>query len=1327
MTASMKNKHLPYHLLLVLLLIIAYPAYSEDTYVSKQLSNINGLNNNSVNCIIEDSEHTIWIGTWDGLNAYNGRSFISFRYSRVDPNTLSNNVIRQIIESGEYLWIATDNGINKLNKQTRTVTRYYLGNKIPQQERSYILAQTPDGDIYCFVKGRGLFLYHADKDEYIPQTLNAASSAEFTDFLIDKSGHVIFLTNTGHIKAASHINKLIKGSSSLNELPLEKVSRILLSEEHLIALTPQTVSIFDKELKTISTINLQTDKEAACAILENQKLYVGFIGGGCICYDSLNGKYQQLTNIPQQASVLCLYNGSQQIRWVGTDGQGIIQLYPYEVLFSTVKTDNPVRCFTEDESQRILVGTKGSGIKLFDKQNRKFHSFLDETHGLKSMSVYALKKNHNNDIFIGSEGKGIDILYAGEKKVEPLYIPQQYPAFQSVYSICFTHHDSLLWVGTSGYGLIKINLTKERGKYKVSGFKQYTSEVADIPLNNDIVYTISDDTSGDYVWFGTRGGGLNRIDLSNNKIESLEEFYTSVQLTNNDVLCLCSNPDGLWIGTSYGLNRLQWKGKVLMEQYAEQLINKTIHGILKDPKGNIWASTNQGIFQLDVATGNITDYTFNDGLHNDEFADGSYFCDSKNTLFFGGANGFTYFNPENIHLRTFNPTIVLDELKIFNVNENIPSRIKNGILKLNYDERSFVLKFLTKDFIKNENCEYAYRFSNISSDWIFLGNNPNISFAQLVPGTYKLEVKTTNGDKVWGNNLYKLTIKINHPWWFSIPAIIIYVMFCIIIAYIARHVIIGRIRLGKQILITRMEKEHEQKLYESKLDFYANVAHEFFTPLTLIYTPAQYLLEQKGLSEEMHKYLAIIKNNAERMQRLIRELVNFRKAGDENLDLCPETIDVERLVLAVTDNYVDIFKENKIDFQIKIDKNFSLYSDRNSLEKILFNLLSNAFKYTPRSGYVWIEVTEENGDTLLFKIRNSGNGLTEKQMQEIFDRYKIFPASSDAGNTMSHGIGLNLTKRLVGILGGKISVESIVGKYTQFQLIIPPLPAGTASLLLDTPVEEAMEESPKEDNIFYGKYANVLIVEDDAHLRDLLRDILKGYIVFEAADGKEALEKIKKTHPDIILTDIIMNGMDGFTFIQAVKSDPNISYIPLVVISAKNSVEDQIKASNLGANSYLTKPFHPLQIKSTIENLISRQESLRNYFYSSLSSIKVKNGKTLHANDEELIENVYRLITEHIDEEALSPVWIAESLGMSKATFYRRLKEVLDKTPSEFIREIRLDYAAKLLRTTQITVSEVMFRAGFSNKSYFYREFQKQYNDSPKDYRNKAGTERNLP
>lgn len=1311
MTFGIKHK-LALYSLLVVLLIVRCPVSIYATYVCKHISNINGLNNNSVNCIIEDSNHTIWIGTWDGLNAYNGRSFTSFRYSKVNPNTLSNNVIRQIIEQDNQLWIATDNGINKLDKSSQTITRYYIGNKTPNQEHSYILAKTPTGDIFCFVKGKGLYKYDTNKKQYVH--LNQDDVPDAKDFLIDASGRILFLTNTGDIVIGNHFSLLKEGGRiSLTKLPVKNINHIFLSKEYLIAFDKETALIFDSQLKRISTIKLQMNKDVACATLQNQELHVGFIGGGCMRYKLNTGEYYPLKDIPQQTSVLSLYYGSQQICWIGTDGQGLIQLYPNASQFSTIRTNNPVRCFVEDENHRILVGTKGSGIKLFDMQTKKLVSFLDESHGLKSMSIYVLKKNHDNDIFIGSEGKGIDILYAGTNKVEPLIIPKQYASFQSVYSLCFTHNDSLLWIGTSGYGLIKMSLTKENGKYKVKGFKQYTSDITDIPLNNNVIYAIANDSSDNYIWFGTRGGGLNRIDMVNNKIKSVEELYTSIQLTNNDVLCLCTDEKGLWIGTSYGLNRLQWDGKI--DQYAEQLKSKTIHGILEDNDGNIWASTNQGIFQLNTHTGYIMDYTFNDGLHNDEFADGAYYCDLGNTLFFGGVNGLTYFKPEDIHLRTFNPHIVLEELKIFNVSENIRSRIKNNVLKLNYDERSFILKFLTKDFIKNENCEYAYRFSNISSDWIYTGNNPNISFAQLIPGTYKLEVKTTNGDKVWSNKSYKLTIKVGYPWWLSMPALLVYTALCIFIIYIAKRIIVGRVRLNKQILITQLEKRHEQKLYESKLDFYANVAHEFFTPLTLIYTPAQYLLEQSNeKDEETYKYLSIIKNNAERMQRLIRELMDFRKAGDNNLDLYPENIDIKQLVFSVTNNYVDILKQNKIDFQIKIKEDFTFYSDRNSLEKILFNLLSNAFKYTPRSGYIWINAEKGDKNEFIFNIQNSGNGLTESQMKEIFNRYKIFD-----NNEMSHGIGLNFTKRLVCILGGQIFVNSTEGKYTEFTVVIPPLAAEPESVLLRQNSPKDMDENKREDKIVYEKYANVLIVEDDAHLRQLLRDILKDYIVFEAADGKEALEKIKKTHPDIILTDIVMEGMDGFTFIQTVKNDPNISYIPLIVITAKTSMEEQIKASNLGANSYLTKPFHPLQIKSVIENLLSRQEALRNYFNSSLSSIKVKNGKTLHANDEELIENVYRLITEHIDEENLTPVWIAEKLGMSKATFYRRLKEILDKTPSEFIRGIRLDYAAKLLRTTQLTVSEIMFKSGFSNKSYFYREFQKQYNASPKDYRYK--------
>lgn len=471
------------------------------------------------------------------------------------------------------------------------------------------------------------------------------------------------------------------------------------------------------------------------------------------------------------------------------------------------------------------------------------------------------------------------------------------------------------------------------------------------------------------------------------------------------------------------------------------------------------------------------------------------------------------------------------------------------------------------------------------------------------------------------------------------------------------------------------------------------------------------------MSDDSRKYLNIIKDNAERMQRLIRELMDFRKAGVRNLDICPEQIDIKELIDSVASNYVDILKENKINFHIENRCSLNLYSDRNSLEKIFFNLLSNAFKYTPRLGIIQIYAEQNNDSSLKFVIRNSGKGLTDKQMNEIFDRYKIFDAPYTE-NSVSNGIGLNLTKQLVEILEGTIKVSSVLGKYVEFEVFIPPLSPDKGTVLTNKEVD--VHSSHHEDNeVSYSQTPTVLIIEDDEHLRHLLCDILKDYILEEACDGKEALMKVKQNHPDIILTDMIMEPMDGLTFIRSLKSDPHTSYIPIIVVSGKGTVEDQVKACNYGADVYLTKPFHPLQVVSTVENLLSRQQSLKDYFNSSLSAVKIKDGRVLHPDDEKLLEDVSNLVAEHIDEEELTPVWVAEKLGMSKASLYRKFKEILDKTPGEFIRSIRLEHAAKLLRTTQLTVSEIMFRCGFSNKSYFYREFLRQYGYSPKDYRNR--------
>lgn len=1305
---------------IILIIAFATSTRSHAFNVAKRISNVDGLTNNSVNCILEDAEHTIWIGTWDGLNAYNGREIMTFKYSKNNTNSISNNVIRQIIESKGSLWIATDNGINRLDKRTHQITRYYLrtDNRVPNKERSFILGKNATGDIICLRKGLGFFIYNDSEDEFNPIDTDFASHIK--DYVVDDSDHVLFLLNNGSAVYLTY-NLLVHGGKQGDLCTVDipaSVDKIFLSKSRFILNISNRLFLLNPDFTVFQCIELADNKHISQVIVEENNMFVSFIEGGCIHYDLRKKTFAYLNELSNQLSVFTLYFGSQNILWIGTDGQGLIQLYHYDSLFETVHTNHPVRCFCEDKDGNILIGTKGNGIKLLNLETRECTDYLDERKGLISNSVYVMRRNKTNDIFIGTEGFGINILNAVTGRLEKLEIPEKYPCFKAVYNIYFTNNDSLLWVGTSGYGLIKINISKEQGRYHVKRFQQYNSSDKNISLNNDVVYAITSNPEDNMLWFGTRGGGLNCINIKNNSVKSLEDIYSRTLLTNNDVLCLLRDDASIWIGTSYGLNELKKeKNDFHLIQYAdEKLKNKTIHGILKDLEGKIWISTNQGLSSLNVRNNKIDNYTLNDGLQNDEFSDGAFYKDKRDFLYFGGVSGVSYFNPRNIHLRKFNPPLVLSSLKIYNTAQDMNKRIREGVLKLSYEERYVIFNFIAKDFINNENCEYAYRLKNHSDDWVEMGNNPNIIFSQLPPGKYLLEVKSTNGDKVWGDNIYRLTIKVGYPWWLGIPAWIVYVILCMIIFYITKSVIKNRIRLSRQILIAQIEKRQEQKIYESRLNFFTNVAHEFFTPLTLIYTPAQHLLEQNGLDSNVKKYLEIIKNNAERMQKLISELMEFRKTKSGNMDLHPENVNVKTLMEYASANYMDILKENKIDFKVETHNMSELYSDRNALEKIIFNLLSNAFKYTPRYGYIHVKVSQNEPEkTLHLLVRNSGKGLTEQQMTEIFDKYKIFDTPK-LGNSVSNGIGLNLTKSLVELLGGQISVSSELGKSVEFSVVIPSLPSDHFSVMIDEK-DSSQAEKNRQDNLSPRKDTVILIIEDEKNIRNLLKDVLSDYVIHEAKDGMDALKEIEHNHPDIIISDIVMPNMDGLSLINKLKSDLKTSYIPIIGISAKASIEDQINAFNHGADAYIVKPFHPRQVISTIENLLLRQMRLKIYFNSSISSVKIKDGIVLHPEDEELIQNVTDFIKSNIDDESLSPSSIAEFVGVSKATLYRKFKEIIDKTPSEFVRSIRLEYAAKLLRTTKLTVSEIMFKCGFANKSYFYREFLRQYGVSPKDYR----------
>lgn len=1294
--------------------IISQNSYA-DSYVTKFISNVNGLSNNSINCIWEDKEHTMWFGTWGGLNAYNGRDIKTYKYSSNNANSISNNIVRQIVESGDYLWIATDNGINRIDKKTEQIKRYYLRNspkKVPSAEKSYSIGKSGDGTIFGWFKGKGLFKFRNNRFERIPIDF----TCQVKELSITKSG-AWFLLNNSVLKYISiNANTRYLRERDLKSITVS-VSKLFISDKQNIAQVGEKLIMLDKYARIEKTITISRSSQVSQVLLDGGKLYISSIRGGCLCYYLISSKYSSVDyGISTKMSVLTLFIGSQHILWLGTDGKGVAQLYKYTPLFNTILFSFPVRSFCSYHDNQVLVGTKGGGIQLLNTKTGQISLFRNEGSGLISNSVYALRKNGQNDIFIGTDGYGLNILNAKTNQLSKLIIPSTFSQFKSVYNIHFSNHDSTVWLGTAGYGLIKMNIIKKGGNYIVTQFKRYSSSNYSRTLNNDIIYAIASSPNNRYIWFGSRGGGLNRFDTNSSSISKLEDL-TSSTLTNDDILCLFQDGRDLWVGTSYGLNRIRLltSSYQLTKYNNRNLESKTIHGVVKDLLGNIWLSTNQGLFKISK-DGRLENYTIKDGLQNDEFSDGAFFKDKKGNLYFGGVNGLNYFNPQHVHLRNFCPRLELRGLRIYDKDINIATFIKEGKLKLKYDERNVTLKFIAKDFINTESCEYAYRIDK-TEQWFEMGTDPNLVL-QLSIGKHLLEVKCSNGDKVWNNRIYRLQIIVDNPWWFSFWAILCYLLILSIIGIIASFIIRNRIRMSRKLFLADIDKKQDQKIYESKLTFFTNVAHEFSIPLTLIYTPAQYLSEMGGLDNEIKKYVDVIKDNAERMQKLMQELIEFKKSKSSYEPLCPEKIDTKEHILSIIKNYETIQHSNKIEFKYNSQNLSTIISDKSVLSKIVFNLISNAFQHTPQGGYIKMDFYQEESknSSLHFIVRHSGRGMTEEQINNIFNEYKIFDQVASGNMQVSNGIGINLTKKLIEYLDGSIKIKSQLGEYIEFVVTIPPLDITREDVIKLEPSKGKMQTSENISREKRHPETLIYIIEDEQNLRNLLSNILYDYTIFDFDNANEVLEAIKRNHPDLIITDLHF-AESGLDFVYRLKTDFKTSYIPIIGISGKSSVEEQIDAYNKGIDTYLVKPFHPRQILSSIENLLTRQILLKDYFNSSLSSLTIRNGKVMHEEDKEILERVNDFIKEHISDENLSAEMIEQFLGQSKASFYRKFKDLLDKTPSEYIKNVRLEYAAKLLRTTKMTVSEIIYKSGFSNKSYFYREFKGGYGCSPNDFR----------
>lgn len=1352
------------HLITFLSFLISCTILAKNYNVSN-LTNNEGLSNSSINTIFQDSDGLLWFGTWDGLDSYNGRDFRIFKPDPSNSQTISNNIIREIVEGKRSsLWIATDRGINKFDKKKNRFERFFVDseNQGISGEHSFLIAKNSSDRIFAAVNEQGIFYYDEESNSF--RRLNISGNYRFRKIFIDLDDNLWFYTESKTIykvvfRKGNFKKPIIKNVVELRQL--RNFESVFYNANNEILMQASNGKIFSYKISEglLCDYKLKIDANVNAVACNGESRIFG-TSEGLVNFDQRTGKTEHLKG---GISVLSLLEGTQHIIWVGTDMQGVWQFSPSrEKIMSYTYTNVPnfgnsaVRTFFEAPDRALWVGTKGSGIYIFtgggENTARKLSNHLTTKNGLLSNSVFTITKGQQHEYWIGTDGRGINYYDTKARRIfalRPGKDLKQKINLSSIYSI-LPSEDNTLWVGTSGYGMYRLTIDRSTNPYTIKNFRQYIYRKGNPrSLSNNIVYSIiRDDVS--HLWIATRGGGLNRFEIRSEEFQNYKFSYDNPGfISSDDILCLYKDRHGtLWAGTSMGLNKLIGikKGRPVFKRFTEKdgIPNNTIHGILEDKSNTLWLSTNKGIANLvfeQEGSFRIIPYYSIDGLQNNEFSDGAFYeSPNSSQLYFGGISGFNEFNPLEITHSSYIPRLMLDAFYIENVESNlydyIQTRHKVETLILPHKYKSFSFKFIPLDYIYGSKCEISYMLEGYDKSWIHLGTSSTIVFSNLPSGKYTLKVHCSNANKIWSKEYFTLPVIILPPWWASKLAYICYTILLILIFMGIRRAIEYQITVKRDFRMKELDKQKTEEIHQAKLSFFTNIAHEFSNSLTLIYGPCEQLLKAHPADDYTRKYINIIRSNSERMQNLIQQLIEFRKAETGHLALCIEKIEIPELIKFVADNFTEILEEKKIRFNINFpSENIIWKTDRDSVEKLVFNLISNAVKYTPEEKDINVDVAVK--DSLLhIKITNTGIGIKQAFQERIFDRFEVldrFEMQVSKGYETRTGIGLALCKSIVDVLHGNIEVESDGKTYTSFVVSLPEQaidkvsqsiekerehPSANLSVSINHEDDEEPSSSRPGPIPDSGKQGLVMVIDDDMGIRQLLKDILsEKYEVTEASNGKEAIEYMRIRMPVIIICDILMPEMDGVEFVKVMKGQEITRHIPIILLSTKGTVESQIEGLQIGADAYISKPFNPRHLDATINSLLYRNKTMMEYSDSIYASLEQYEGKMIHKEDKNLMLHITKIINDHMDNEALTLDFVANETALSKMQLYRKIKEITGQTPTEFFRSLRLKQAEKLLKTTNRTVQEIMYSCGFNNKAYFYREFARKYHLTPKEYR----------
>ena len=1372
----------------LLVFLISTQQINSQSILFNHLTTNNGLSNNYVSDIFQDRTGFLWFATDDGLNRFDGYDFKIYRNNPDDRNSISDNTILSFTEDADgNLWIGTKNGfVNKYDPILDKFTRWEIKSDITKENPINVLHIDKSGLVWIGTYRSGLYRLDPNSGKIDRWVMDATDPTTLSNNYVssiveDKLGNFWIGTFFG-------LNKLNlqKSTTSFEKFFFEKDYINSLTDNLIWSITQSSTDNSKFYIGTANGITeLYTSQNRFVRIKIDNPYNLQFgTGSGVVLEEINNGEqilwtnsYAGLIRLNSTQNNLVRYLpdksnpnsiASYQINKMLKDRSGVLWLATNKGLSFFSQKNNKINnlfhssrfdfnssklntlsssAILKTKSNTLFIGTEKG---LFYSSNNSAIGERIKNNIISTQTIWSLAEDNQHNIWIGTYGDGLYKFNPATQRLEKFDVLKNIVRSSSrnfIKSLAVDRNNNL-WAGTWGVGLAKLNLSTNEIKH----FHHFNDNSNS--LSHDDVWVIFID-SKNRIWIGTNGGGLNLyIELNGGMFYRLgNDLNSQPVLNSNSIYSICESSinqnDGetiLWIGTNNGLNKIAVDNNDMSKSSLPKiksvenlsikngLTDNSIKCVVEDGNGNLWLGTSSGISFFDVSKNSFTNFTTADGVIGNDFNFSSGVKFDEELIILGSTSGINFINPKSINLSSLNPPIVITDFQIFNksIKPSENSVLTNSIFNTNkivlsHKQNVFSFLFAALDYNNPNSISYAYMMEGFDKDWISSGARRYITYTNLNPGKYVFKVKATNSDGVWNDKITSVIVEITPPWWQTIWAILMYFVVFVLGIWAIIKFQNNRTKLQHELRMREFESYHLKEVEQMKSRFFANISHEFRTPLMLIKGPLEELLRGR-IKDNLSDYYKMLLKNTEKLQHLIDQLLELSQLESETIPIKKEAYDISNILKSISNSFHSLADQKNIrfNFHSNVESAIALM-DKDKFEKIINNLLNNAFKFTDVGGTVSIELAEKfisGKDNALISISDSGVGISKENQSKIFNRFFQVDDSSKR-NYGGSGIGLALVKELTTLLGWEVSVSSNEGEGTEFTIQIPLLSLEEIKTITslsnslghqDNLKKEVEFKKVDDDYILENNLKPlILFVEDQSEVRDYVLGLLKqDYNLLQSENGKLGLDIAINSLPDLIISDVMMPVMDGFELCKKLKTDWRTSHIPIILLTAKATQQSKIEGLEFGADDYLTKPFDFEELSIRIKNLISQRKLLKEKFSKDINT--TVESITANSFEKEFIEKINRIIESQLQNENFTSENLAEELFVSRSQLNRKLNAITDKGPGEFIRIYKLKRAAQMILTNKLSITQIALEVGFSSPAQFTRAFQKHFNCLPSEF-----------